>query len=319
LALKVLLAGGLAPHQAQPIARSVALTEASGAPSHGLYRIKGYVASVRSGRVNGAAQPQLHRVASGVVRVDGQNGFAPAAHALGAPVLIEAAKAHGIAALALTHCYHFSSLWHDLTPLVDAGLTCWAFTIGQCIVAPHGGKERLMGTNPIAFGRPRGEQDPCVFDLARGEIELMGRRGEALPEGWGIDAQGKPTRDPLEALAGALLPFGGHKGSALSMMVELLAGPLIGEPTSRAAARLDNGDGGPPLGGELLLAIDPAVFGLGIGHQWLEQAEVFLAEARKQPGVRLPSDRRHAALARSQRFGVDIDQSLLDELAALAA
>ena len=123
LALKVLLAGGLAPHQAQPIARSVALTEASGAPSHGLYRIKGYVASVRSGRVNGAAQPQLHRVASGVVRVDGQNGFAPAAHALGAPVLIEAAKAHGIAALALTHCYHFSSLWHDLTPLVEAGLT----------------------------------------------------------------------------------------------------------------------------------------------------------------------------------------------------
>jgi LDH2 family malate/lactate/ureidoglycolate dehydrogenase len=120
-------------------------------------------------------------------------------------------------------------------------------------------------------------------------------------------------------LAGALLPFGGHKGSALSMMVELLAGPLIGEPTSRAAARLDNGDGGPPLGGELLLAIDPAVFGLGLGHQCLEQAEVFLAEARKQSGVRLPSDRRHAALAHSQRFGVDIDQSLLDELAALAA
>ena len=94
---------------------------------------------------------------------------------------------------------------------------------------------------------------------------------------------------------------------------------MIGEPTSRAAARLDNGDGGPPLGGELLLAIDPHVFGLGLGHQWLEQAEVFLAEARKQPGVRLPSDRRHAALAHSQRFGVDIDQSLLDELAALAA
>jgi LDH2 family malate/lactate/ureidoglycolate dehydrogenase len=73
------------------------------------------------------------------------------------------------------------------------------------------------------------------------------------------------------------------------------------------------------LGGELLLAIDPAVFGLGIGHPWLEQAEVFLAEARNQTGVRLPSDRRHAALAHSQRFGVDIAQSLLDELAALAA
>ena len=182
------------------------------------------MSAASAGRVSAGAQPRLERVAGSFLRVDGQNRFAPAAHAIGVPALIEAAKNNGIAALALTHCYHYSALWHDLDPIVDAGLACWALTVGQCIVAPHGGNRRLMGTNPIAFGWPRVGARSFVFDfatsaVARGEIELMGRAGKALPPGWGIDAAGQPTLDPAQALAGALLPFGGHKGSALSMMV----------------------------------------------------------------------------------------------------
>jgi len=323
-AMRVLRANGLAEHQAGPVARAMAASEASDCRSHGLYRLIGYVGSLRSGRVTAGAgaQPRLERVAGSFLRVDGQNGFAPAAHAIGVPALIEAAKNNGIAALALTHCYHYSALWHDLDPIVDAGLACWAFTVGQCIVAPHGGNRRLMGTNPIAFGWPRVGAQSFVFDfatsvVARGEIELMGRVGKALPPGWGIDAAGEPTLDPAEAMAGALLPFGGYKGSAMSMMVELIAGPLIGEPTSRAAAALDNGDGGPPLGGELLIAMSPDVFTSGLTHDWHEQAESFFMEARKQPGVRLPSDRRHAARERSERDGVAVPDALLKELARL--
>ena len=146
----------------------------------------------------------------------------------------------------------------------------------------------------------------------------MGRARKALPPGWGIDAAGEPTLDPAQALAGALLPFGGYKGSALSMMVELIAGPLIGEPTSRAAAALDNGDGGPPLGGELLIAMSPEVFTSGQPHAWHEQAESFFSEARKQPGIRLPSDRRHAARERSEKHGVGVPDALLQELAGLS-
>ena len=277
--------------------------------------------SIRSGRASAAAQPRLERVAGSFLRVDGDSGFAPAAHAVGVAALIEAATNNGIAALALTHCYHYSALWHDLDPIVDAGLACWAF-VGQCIVAPHGGNQRLMGTNPIAFGWPRAGQRPFVFNFATsavacGEIELMGRAGKMLPPGWGIDAAGEPTLDPAQALAGALLPFGGYKGSALPMMVELIAGPLIGEPTSRAAAALDSGDGGPPLGGELLMAMSPDVFNSGLAHDWHEQAESFFAEARKQPGVRLPSDRRHEARRRSEQGGVEVSDALLQELARL--
>jgi LDH2 family malate/lactate/ureidoglycolate dehydrogenase len=322
-AMRILQANGLAEHQAGPIARAMAAAEASDCRSHGLYRLIGYVGSIRSGRVNAAAQPRLERVAGSFLRVDGDNGFAPAAHAVGVAALIEAAKHSGIAALALTNCYHYSALWHDLDPIVDAGLACWAFTVGQCIVAPHGGNRRLMGTNPVAFGWPRAGERPFVFDfatsaVARGEIELMGRAGKALPPGWAIDAAGEPTLDPAQALAGALLPFGGYKGSALSMMVELIAGPLIGEPTSRAAAELDNGDGGPPLGGELLIAISPEVFTSGLTSDWHESAEAFFAQAREQPGVRLPSDRRHEARRRSEKHGVEVPDALLQELAGLS-
>jgi delta1-piperideine-2-carboxylate reductase len=322
-AMRILRANGLAEHQAGPIARAMAAAEASDCRSHGLYRLIGYVGSISSGRVSAIAQPRLERVAGSFLRVDGQNGFAPAAHAVGVAARIEAAKTNGIAALALTNCYHYSALWHDLDPIVDAGLACSAFTVGQCIVAPHGGNRRLMGTNPIAFGWPRAGQRPFVFDfatsvVARGEIELMGRAGKSLPPGWAIDADGEPTLDPAQALAGALLPFGGHKGSALSMMVELIAGPLIGEPTSRAAAALDNGDGGPPLGGELLIAMSPAVFTSGLTGDWHEQAEAFFAQAREQPGVRLPSDRRHEARQRSERYGVGVPDALLRELAGLS-
>jgi delta1-piperideine-2-carboxylate reductase len=115
-----------------------------------------------------------------------------------------------------------------------------------------------------------------------------------------------------------LLPFGGHKGSALSMMVELIAGPLIGEPTSRAAAALDNGDGGPSLGGELLIAMSPEVFTSGLMHEGHERAEAFFAQAREQPGVRLPSDRRHDASQRSEKQGVGVPDALLHELAGLS-
>ncbi|HRK24553.1 MAG TPA: Ldh family oxidoreductase [Beijerinckiaceae bacterium] len=323
-AINILSANGLVEHQAGPIARAMALAEAAEVRSHGLYRLIGYVGSIRSGRVNPSARPQLQTIAGSFLRVDGDNGFAPAAHGIGAPALIEAARTNGIAALALTNCYHFSALWHDLDPLVNAGLACWAFTLGQCIVAPHGGTRRLMGTNPIAFGWPREGEDPFLFDfatsvVARGEIELMRRAGKDLPEGWGLDAAGMPTRDPQAALAGALLPFGGYKGSALSMMVELLAGPLIGEPTSLEAAALDNGDGGPPLGGELLIAMSPDLFNRGLANDWRQQAEMFFAEARKQPGLRLPSDRRHGALRHNAEAGIRISKALLEELTNLAS
>jgi LDH2 family malate/lactate/ureidoglycolate dehydrogenase len=297
------------------VADIVTRAEADECRSHGLYRIAGYVNSIRSGRVRAHAVPSVRMPTPGTVLVDGDLGFAPAAANAGRPDLVAAARRNGIAAMALTRCHHFSTLWQDLEPLAAVGLVGWCFVIGQQSVAPHGGTRRLMGTNPMGFAWPRPDGPPYVFDFAtsaaaRGEVELRRIAGETLPEGWAIDPQGHPTTDPAAALAGALLPFGGHKGSALSMMVELIAGPLIGEMTSAQVADLGISDGGPPPGGEVFIVIDPAVFGADAARL----GERFFDDLKQQGGARLPSARRYAARARTACDGVDVPISMLDQI-----
>lgn len=319
---RTLRAAGLGEAHAQAIARSITRAEADECRSHGLYRLLGYVDSIRSGKVEREALPQLTQAAPAVLRVDAHGGFAPLAIETGTSALIAAARRTGIAALAIHDCYHFSALWADIEPVVEAGLAAWCFTIGQCCVAPPGGTTALLGTNPMAFGWPGPQRRPFIFDFAtsaaaRGEVELRRRAGEAIPEGWAIGPDGVPTTDPAAALAGALLPFGGHKGFALSLMVELIAGPLIGDLTSRQAKAVENGDAGPPLGGELFIAIDPAVFGVENLAARLADAREIFTLAKAQPGVRLPAERRYAARARTRAEGVTVPAALHEDVLAL--
>ncbi|MDO5370274.1 Ldh family oxidoreductase [Paracoccus sp. (in: a-proteobacteria)] len=315
LACAALTANGMAGDQAGSVADVVTRAEADGCRSHGLYRIPGYVAALRAGRANGAAVPRIAQPAPSVLQVDGDRGFAPFASDIARPRLIETARRQGIAAMAIGNSHHFSALWADIEPLVEAGLLVWCFMVGQSAVAPHGGRRRLMGTNPVAFGWPRPDGGAYVFDFAtsaaaRGEVELKLLAGEPVPLGWGVDPEGRPTTDPAAVLSGALLPFGGHKGSALSMMVELIAGPLIGEMTSRQVAELDIADGGPPPGGELYIVLDPAAFGTDARTA----GESFFADALSQPGPRLPGQRRLDSRRRSRETGVEVSQALLRQI-----
>jgi LDH2 family malate/lactate/ureidoglycolate dehydrogenase len=163
-----------------------------------------------------------------------------------------------------------------------------------------------------------------VFDQAssasaRGEIQLHLRDGTPLPAGWAIDAAGRPTTDPAAALAGAQLPFGGYKGAAIALMIELLAGALIGEVFSYEASERDNHDGGPPVGGELMIAIDPVrCVGHGDRQVQLAHAERLFARILAQEGTRLPSERRYAARQRTISEGITIPAALYEELRSLA-
>ena len=319
LTLRALGDNGASDEQARSIADIVTRAEADACRSHGLYRVPGYIAALRSGRANGQARPTISQPTASVLRVDADRGFAPFAVDLARTQLIDTVRRQGIAAMAITNSFHFSALWADLEPLVEAGLVAWCYVVGQCSVAPHGGRQRLMGTNPIAFGWPRSE-GAFLFDFAtsaaaRGEVELKRLAGEPIPEGWGIDRDGEPTTDPAAALEGSLLPFGGHKGSALSMMVELIAGPLLGEMTSRQVATLGIADGGPPPGGELFIVLDPAAF----GSDARTVGEGFFADAVAQPGLRLPAQRRHTARARSQLEGESVPEALVAEITRLGA
>jgi delta1-piperideine-2-carboxylate reductase len=325
LATAALVRHGADEANARAVADIVTSAERDEAKSHGLFRVPGYVASLKSGKVNGAAAPKAERIAPSVVRVAGDGGFAPLAFEVGRGPLTEAARETGIAALTLTRIYHFAALWPETSMLAEEGLVAIAVTAAFPYVAPAGGTKPLFGTNPMSFAWPRADGPPMAFDqassaMARGEIMIAGRDGHPLPDGVGLDAQGRPSRDPDAILAGAQLPFGGYKGSAIAMMVELLAGPLIGEALSVEAKAEDPGDGGPPVGGELILAIDPSRFGSAQDPR--VHGERLFEQMLAQDGVRLPGDRRIAARAKTPETGVTIPESLyatIRELAAVAA
>ncbi len=314
-------AAGLSSVQAGPIARVIVAAERDACKSHGIYRIEGCLRTLKQGKVNPDAVPELTSDTSAIIRVDAKGGFANPAFELGAPALAERAKALGLAALVINDCTHFSALWPEVEALTAQGLAAIAMCPSYATVAPTGGTKALMGTNPLAFGWPRAG-DPYVFDfatsvVARGEVELHRIAGKALPEGWAVDAAGAPTTDPAAALAGAMLPFGGHKGSAISMMIELLAGVMIGDLTSPEALAFLGSTSTLPRHGELILAFCPDRFAVAKGGVDPARAEA-LFDAVLGQGARLPSARRYAARAASLAQGIHLsaeELAMLDRLA----
>ncbi|APQ13215.1 oxidoreductase [Pseudomonas oryzihabitans] len=323
LAEEVLAAHGFSPAQGAAIATTMVAGQRDDCASHGIYRLLGIIKTLKAGKVVPDAKPQVEDVAPAIVRVDAQGGFSPLAFTAGLPLLEAKARACGLAAMAINRCVHFSALWVEMEALTARGLVALACNPTQAYVAPAGGRRPLFGTNPIAFGWPRPEGQPFVFDfatsaVARGEIELHRRAGQALPEGWGVDAEGAPSTDAQTVLEeGAMLTFGGHKGSALAAMIELLAGPLIGDLTSPESSDFDAGAGGLPYHGELILAFDPQRFLGGAVAEYQQRAEALFAGIEAQ-GARLPSQRRYQARARNEARGwMDVPDSLLSDVRAL--
>ncbi|MEM0989345.1 MAG: Ldh family oxidoreductase [Pseudomonadota bacterium] len=312
LAVKALRANGCDEDNAGAVADTVTAAERDGAKSHGLFRIPGYVKSLKNGKIDGTAQPVATRAGPCVVTVDGNRGLAPLAIARGRPLLIEAAREMGLAACAIRRTHHYAALWPETEALATEGLVSMAFVNAPPYVAPAGGTKPFFGTNPMAFAWPRPDGGAMVWDqassmTARGELQIMKRDGHSAPDGAGVDKGGNPTNDPAAILEGAQLPFGGYKGGAIALMVDLMCGPLLGEVSSMEAGAQDNRDGGPATGGELILAIDPARFG---GNDPIGRAERLFNGMLEMEGVRLPGARRLAARRKTPSEGVEIPLSL---------
>lgn len=322
MALGALRAAGADGANAAAVTGVMMAAERDICASHGLFRLPGYVEGLTKGRAKGDAKPSLERLAPGVIRVDGDRGYAPLAFEIGRAPLIEATRAQGIAALAIRNTHHFAALWPEIEALLEADLVALAVTGATPMVAPAGGATPFFGTNPMAFGFPRDPAagPPPVFDqasaaMARGDVQIHARDGLPVPEGVGVDADGRPTTDPAEVLKGAQLPFGGYKGSSIALMVELLAGGLIGDAFSFESPGRATGEAGPPYGGELILAMDPARFGDPDG--WRAHAEGFYAALLAQEGVRLPGARRHANRVKTAADGIALPKRLFETIRAL--
>ena len=312
LALRQLRAAGASDMQAGPVARSIRLAERDGVRSHGLMYLPVYAEHLACGKVDGRAVPELSQSRTAAVLVDARHGFAHPAIDAGLPLLVEAARSFGIAALTLRRSYNCGVLGHHAERIAEAGLIGLCFTHAPASVAPVGGRVPVVGTNPVALGVPDGQGgarfvlDQSASAVAKSEVILRSRSGEAIPEGWALDAEGQPTTDATAALKGSMLPAGGAKGFGMGLIVEVLASALAGAVASRDASPFSGPAGGPPATGQCFLAIDPTAFAAGFGDRIATLAEAI----EMQEGARLPGARRMAARKRTEAEGVEIDDAL---------
>jgi (2R)-3-sulfolactate dehydrogenase (NADP+) len=307
------------PNNAASVARALVAAEAEGLKGHGLSRVPTYAAQAKVGKVDGFATPALEWRRPAVAAIDAKNGFAYPAIDMAIAALPQAARQNGIASAAIRRSHHCGAAGHPVEGLAEAGLLALMFANTPAAIAPWGGSSGLFGTNPIAFACPLPGRPPIVIDLslskvARGNILAAKQKGEAIPAGWALDAQGKPTTDPAAALAGTMLPLGDAKGTTLALMVELLAAGLTGANFAAEASSFLDAEGPPPGTGQLLIAFDPSVFG---GAGTLEHFGALAGAIETQPGARLPGARRRAQRAKTERDGIAISDPLLAEIKAL--
>lgn len=303
------------------LAHNCASAQRDGAHSHGVFRIPGYVSTLASGWVDGRAEPQVTDLAPAYLRVDAKGGFAQPALAAARPLLVEKARTAGIAVLAIHNSHHFAALWPDVEPFADEGLVALSVVNSMTCVVPHGARKPLFGTNPIAFAAPCAGHDPIVFDMAtsamaHGDVQIAARAGERLPPGMGVDAEGQPSTDPKAILeGGALLPFGGHKGSALSMMVELLAAALTGGNFSWEFEWSGHPGAKTPWTGQLIIVIDPSK---AEGERCALRSRELVEQMQAAGLTRMPGERRYREREVAGREGVALSEREWGELRGLA-
>ena len=296
LANKTLLTNGCDEETSNILSDLIMKAERDGSLSHGLFRLPAYIAGLKSGKINGKNRPKVSKITPSVVKVDGNNCLAPMVLNKSLPELIKAAKENGVAVLSITNSHHMAAMWPETEAIAEEGLVAFACTSYKPAVAPAGSIKPLFGTNPISFAWPRKNKPPVVYDMATasmamGEVQVAKREGHKVPLGTGLTKDGKDTTDPAEiADGGVLLPFGGYKGSGIAMMVELLAGALVGDNFSYETAEKDNNDGGPPSGGEFILAISPEKLS---NSDWDTHSSKFFEKMKSMGDVRLPGERRH--------------------------
>ena len=322
LARGALAAAGARTEMAAATARALVAAEAAGQAGHGLSRVPQYAAFLKNGRADGAAIPRIVNERGGAVLVDARHGLAYPALALAESEAAWRARAHGVAFAGVTNSHHSGAMGLPVARLADQGLVALAFTNSPAAMPVPGGKRPLMGTNPVAAAFPRRGAAPLVVDMAlsevaRGKIMVAAKEGRPIPQGWALDAEGRPTTDAQAALSGAMLAMGGTKGALLAMVVELLCCALTGAAFGFEADSFFEDEGNRPRLGQALLAVDPGA--LAGTDAFATRIEAFVAAMQAEDGVRLPGSRRDALAARAADQGVEIPEALHARLVALAA
>lgn len=298
---------------AAAVADALVAAELDGLASHGLSRFVAYADQAMAGKVDGHAKPRIRSDAPAALAVDAGHGFAFPAIRFGLEHGMTRAREAGSCTVAIGHSHHAGVLGHHVEAVAEQGLIAIGFANSPAAMAPWGGTKGLFGTNPIACAVPRQNAAPMVIDLslsgvARGKVMLAHQRGDSIPEGWALDAVGRPTTDPAAALAGTMAPAGGAKGAALALMVEILSATLTGSGYAFEASSFFNADGPPPNVGQCFWLTDPTRLA---GPGFAARLEVLFDAISAQPGTRIPGVRRAELRAANRERGVEIDDALM--------
>lgn len=298
--------------------------DARGHPSHGVQRLPTIIDRIQAGLVCAPAPIAALWTTKAVVAVDGGRGLGPVVAMRAVEAISGRCAETGIAVAAISNTNHIGMLALYAERLARDGRVCIAMSTSEALVHPWGGRQAMLGTNPIAIGAPNGDE-PVIVDMATSAVS-MGRilshaaRGVPLSEGWAIDENGSGTTDPNAAISGAIAPFGGAKGYALGVGIEAMVGALTASALGRdVVGTLDIEHVSNK--GDLLIAMDPALFG-GSPDEALAD---YTAALRSSPAidpdapVTVPGDRSRARYAHRRSAGIDLPATVLDRLQALAA
>jgi LDH2 family malate/lactate/ureidoglycolate dehydrogenase len=261
----LLLAHGLPAQDAATVASCLISADLRGVDTHGICRLPGYLDRVRRGLIN--AKPNLapKRVTPVAAALDGQDAFGFVVGMVAINEAMAMAREFGIGIVSVRRSTHFGMAASYVMPALEAGFIAMVFSNASPAMPPWGGKDGLLGTNPFAAGAPSGREPPFLLDMspavaARGKIRRAERRGESIPLGYALDAQGKPTTDPKAALGGVVLPIGGYKGSGLSMLMDIFGGVISGAGFAGGVADQYKVYDRPQDVGHFFLAMRPNLF-----------------------------------------------------------
>ncbi|KAL2069800.1 hypothetical protein VTL71DRAFT_14479 [Oculimacula yallundae] len=262
----LLTAHGVPSENASIIANALVLADLRGVDTHGIMRLEPYIKRIRSHALDPLSSPTLHQITPVVAQVDGHNSFGFLGAHMGMQSAISMAQTFGIGMVSVKHSNHFGMSAWIVQQAIDAGMMSLVFTNSSPALPVWGGREKLMGVSPIACGAPGAEGGkPFILDMApsvaaRGKIHKAARRGEKIPLDWALDKNGERTNDPEKALDGVMLPMGGPKGSALSVMMDVFSGVLSGSAFAGGVTGPYDTSGKEADVGHFLVAIKPDLF-----------------------------------------------------------
>ena len=330
LACRIFRAWGAAEDLAASVSRSLVESDVAGVSSHGVLRIPMYHGFVKAGWLKPANRPEIVRESAGAAVIDGNWGFGQPAAELGTRLALDKARQHGIASVGLRHAGHIGRLGEYAEMATREGLIAVIMASGGPtggLMAPYGGAERVLSTNPIGAGVPAREHDPFVMDyatsvVAAGKVELAPDQNAPIPAGWVVDSEGHPATIARQLVdGGALLPFGEHKGYALALLIELLCGALTGAGcTERPDRVITHGLGG---NAAFIMALSPAHF-TDVDHFYGAVDGLFDRLKRVKPAagfdrVMIPGEPEAAKRRQRSPEGISVAEATWDKIAAVAA